>query len=90
MLDKHIILLSSGELRKFQLTKTLLSNPRVLIMDNPFIGLDAKTRDLLHTLLGELTKVTHLQVILILSKSDDIPAFITHVIPVEDRVCGKR
>ena len=36
MLDKHIILLSSGELRKFQLTKTLLSNPRVLIMDNPF------------------------------------------------------
>ena len=48
MLDKHIILLSSGELRKFQLTKTLLSNPRVLIMDNPFIGLDAKTRDLLH------------------------------------------
>lgn len=42
MLDKHIILLSSGELRKFQLTKTLLSNPRVLIMDNPFIGLDAK------------------------------------------------
>ena len=39
MLDKHIILLSSGELRKFQLTKTLLSNPRVLIMDNPFIGL---------------------------------------------------
>ena len=41
MLDKHIILLSSGELRKFQLTKTLLGNPRVLIMDNPFIGLDA-------------------------------------------------
>ena len=90
MLDKHIILLSSGELRKFQLTKTLLSNPRVLIMDNPFIGLDAKTRDLLHVLLGELTKVTHLQVILILSKSDDIPSFITHVIPVEDRICGKK
>lgn len=90
MLDKHIILLSSGELRKFQLTKTLLGNPRVLIMDNPFIGLDAKTRDQLHVLLGELTQVTNLQVILILSKSDDIPTFITHVIPVEDRVCGKK
>lgn len=25
-----------------------------------------------------------------MSKSDDIPAFITHVIPVEDRVCGKK
>lgn len=90
MLDKHIILLSSGELRKFQLTKTLLGNPRVLIMDNPFIGLDAKTRDQLHVLLAELTRVTSLQVILVLSKSDDIPSFITHVIPVEDRVCGAK
>lgn len=90
MLDKHIILLSSGELRKFQLTKTLLSNPRVLIMDNPFIGLDAKTRDLLHRLLARLTEVTDLQVILVLSKTDDIPTFITHVIPVEDRHCSKK
>lgn len=90
MLDKHIILLSSGELRKFQLAKTLFANPRVLIMDNPFIGLDARTRDQLHALLGELTRVTRLQVILVLSKTDDIPAFITHVVPVEDRTCGKK
>ncbi len=90
MLDKHIILLSSGELRKFQLTKTLLSGPRVLIMDNPFIGLDAKIRDLLHVLLRRLTEMTRLQVILVLSKTDDIPEFITHVIPVEDRTCGDK
>ena len=38
-----MILLSSGELRKFQLVKALLTAPRVLIMDNPFIGLDAQT-----------------------------------------------
>ena len=85
MLDKHIILLSSGELRKFQLTKTLLSGPRVLIMDNPFIGLDAKTRDLLQTLLRKLTEMTSLQVVLVLSKTDDLPDFITHVVVVEDR-----
>lgn len=90
MLDKHIILLSSGELRKFQLTKTLMSDPRVLIMDNPFIGLDAQTRQLLHELLKKLTEMTDLQVILILSKTDDIPAFITHVIPVADRICGAK
>ena len=90
LLDKKIILLSSGELRKFQLTKTLLTAPRVLIMDNPFIGLDAKTRDLLHELLQKLTEVTPLQVILVLSKTDDIPAFITHVIPVANRSCGKK
>ena len=51
MLDKKIILLSSGELRKFQLTKTLLTAPRILIMDNPFIGLDAATRELVFNVL---------------------------------------
>ena len=90
MLQKPIILLSSGELRKFQLTKTLLSGPRVLIMDNPFIGLDAGTRDLLKSLLAELIKVIGLQVILVLSKSDDIPDFITHVITVENMICGDK
>ncbi len=84
LLDKRIILLSSGELRKFQLTKTLLSNPRVLIMDNPFIGLDVTARQQLHDLLKVLTEQTRLQVILVLSKSDDIPSFITHVVPVAD------
>ena len=90
LLDKPLILLSSGELRKFQLTRTLLARPAVLIMDNPFIGLDAATRDLLKSLLRQLIEATSLQVILVLSKSDDIPDFITHVVPVADRVCGAK
>lgn len=91
MLHKHMVLLSSGELRKFQLARVLLSNPRVLIMDNPFIGLDIQTREQLRVLLQELTKRSNLQVILVLSKTDDIPAFITHVIEVKDRkLYGKK
>lgn len=81
--DKYIISLSSGELRKFQLAKALGSNPRALILDNPFIGLDAPTRDDLRRLLATLTRETHLLVILVLSKCDDIPDFVTHVLPVE-------
>lgn len=90
LLDKYIILLSSGELRKFQLTKTLLSDPRILIMDNPFIGLDAETRNQLSELLRTLTTETGLQVILVLSKTNDIPDFITHVIPVDDLTVGDK
>lgn len=85
LLDKYIILLSSGELRKFQLTKTLLSHPRILILDNPFIGLDASTREQLKDLLTTLSGQNDLTIILVLSKTDDIPAFITHVIPVSGR-----
>lgn len=83
MLDKKIILLSSGELRKFQLAKTLLTAPKVLIMDNPFIGLDAPTRQLLFSLLERLTRRSSVQIILVLSMMNDIPSFITHVIPVD-------
>lgn len=88
LLDKYIILLSSGEMRKFQLIRTLLSEPRVLIMDNPFIGLDAETRDQLKELLNVISHEKALQVILILSKVDDIPDFITHVVEVKDMKVG--
>lgn len=90
LLDKYIITLSSGELRKFQLTRTLLSEPRVLIMDNPFIGLDAATRDQLKDLLETLIKETKLLVILVLSKTDTLPEFITHVLPVEGCVLKEK
>ena len=81
--DTRIISLSSGELRKFQMAKALASNPRVLILDNPFIGLDAATRKDFRNLLENLTRETDILIILVLSKRDDIPDFITHVLPVE-------
>ena len=90
LLDKYIILLSSGEMRKFQLARTLLSEPRVLIMDNPFIGLDKETREQLKELLVLVSKEKALQIILVLSKVDDIPDFITHVVEVHDKKVGPK
>ncbi len=82
--DKRLVLLSSGEMRKFQITKALLNAPQLLILDNPFIGLDAETRQTLHSLMGDLAKMRGLQIIVVLSKSDDIPQFISHVIELRD------
>ena len=78
-LDKYIITLSSGELRKFQLTKTLFANPRLLIIDNPFIGLDAETRDQLKELLQKLAEEREMEIMLVIAKTDDIPAFADEV-----------
>ena len=89
MLDKPMILLSSGELRKFQLVKALLTVPRVLIMDNPFIGLDAQTRELLNTLLEGLAKRSTVQLVLILSMMDDVPVYIDKVLPIANRTVGQ-
>ena len=84
LLDKYIILLSSGELRKYKIAASLFSAPRVLIMENPFIGLDAQTRDQLKELMTMLAKEQGLQIILILAKTDEIPDFITHIVEVKD------
>ena len=80
LLDKYIITLSSGELRKFQLTKTLFANPRLLIIDNPFIGLDAETRDQLKELLLVLAKERDMEIVLVIAKTDDVPDFVTETI----------
>ena len=78
-LDKYIITLSSGELRKFQLTKTLFADPKLLIMDNPFIGLDTETRDQLRDLLKLLAEERDMEIVLVMSKTDDIPSFVSEV-----------
>lgn len=85
LMDKEINMLSSGELRKFLIVKSLLTKPRILILDNPFIGLDAKSRIILNDLFIQLSELKHLQIVLVLSNPKDIPSFITHVLPVCDK-----
>jgi molybdate transport system ATP-binding protein len=88
VLDKPLVTLSSGELRKFQLTRALLGGPEILVIDNPYIGLDPRTRALLTRLLAALTATTTL--VLVLSRAAEIPPFITHVIPVADGDAGEK
>lgn len=90
LLDKPIILLSSGELRKYVITRTLFAEARLLIIDNPFIGLDAATRDQLKMLLAAYAARTSTLMVLVLSKTDDIPDFITHVVEVKDRTVAPK
>ncbi len=90
LLDKRIVLLSSGELRKFQLAQALLAQPRLLIVDNPFIGLDAVTRDLLCSVLARVQSRFNLQVVLVLSMLDDIPEFVSSVVTVEKMFVGPK
>lgn len=90
LLDKLMVMLSSGELRRLQIVKALMTAPKVLIMDNPFIGLDAQMRSQLEELLQQLIEERGLQLILVLSRENEIPDFITHVLPVQDKVVGKK
>ncbi len=85
--DKQLVTLSSGEMRKYQLARSLAAKPRIVIIDSPFIGLDRETRDMLCELLRELADKWNMQIILVVARPEDIPTFITHVIEVRNKVC---
>ncbi|MDR3262015.1 MAG: ATP-binding cassette domain-containing protein [Tannerella sp.] len=86
-LSEKVIHLSSGEFRKFLIIRSLLSNPTFLVLDNPFIGLDAVSRETLVEMLDEIARSDKLQLILLLSNPSDIPEMITHVLPLSRRRC---
>ncbi|MDR0732964.1 MAG: ATP-binding cassette domain-containing protein [Dysgonamonadaceae bacterium] len=87
LLDKNIICLSSGELRKILIINELKTVPKLLILDNPYIGLDEKSRMLLSDLLAQLAATGDMQLMLILPDPSEIPDVVTHVLPIVHMRC---
>lgn len=79
--EKPLIQLSNGENKKIQLAAALLSNPSVLIMDQPFIGLDVTTRKYVHDFINELADQRIL--IILITSPDEIPSCITQIASLE-------
>ena len=84
--DDERTLLSSGELRKHSLSKVLGTEPCLLILDNPFVGLDAASRLVLGEQLRAIVQGGKTSLMLVLSREDEIPPFMTHVVEVKDEV----
>lgn len=90
MLDKYVILLSSGELRKLVIASSIFSQPRLLIIDNPYIGLDSEAREQLTNLLQTLSTEHSIQIMLVVNRTKDIPNFISHVVEVKNMTVGAK
>jgi molybdate transport system ATP-binding protein len=72
--NAQLIELSSGEHKKLQLVKALWLKPQLLLLDQPYTGLDSQSRQNLNNLLDELTN-DGIQIILV-SNEAEIPACI--------------
>jgi len=77
LLDKPLIQLSNGENKRVQLAIALLERPDMLILDNPFLGLDVEGRQVLHAIIDRLA-MEGMQILLITGQRE-LPACITHI-----------
>jgi molybdate transport system ATP-binding protein len=82
LLAKRVVALSNGERRKVALATALIQDPRLLILENPFTGLDALYRTRLQRIIGRIMK-TGTMVIVSITRPSEAFDLITHVLLVE-------
>ncbi len=84
LLYQKITSLSNGETRKSLIAIALLKKPDILLLDNPFTGLDIKSREDLKVLLSELKGI----VIVLVASPNDIPKNFKKCIFLENKSIG--
>lgn len=72
--------LSNGQTRRARIAKALLGKPEVLLLDEPFMGLDPPTLMSLSPLLHRLAAANDPRMVLTLRPQDPIPDWITHLV----------
>ena len=82
VMDKKVNFLSSGELRKLLIVNALLVLPDILILDNPYIGLDAGSRDEFDVTIREIV-ARGVAMVMLLCDGADIPAYADAVIVMD-------
>ncbi len=76
LLREQLFEISSGEHKKLQLIKALWLQPQLLILDQPYTGLDAASRKNLNQLLNNYAAQSG--TLILLCNDDELPSCITH------------
>ncbi len=79
ILGRNILSISSGEMTKTLIARALLKKPHLLILDEPYDGLDHQSRRSLKAMLESLID-DHIQVVLITHRFEEIMSNISHVL----------
>lgn len=90
ILNRKILHLSHGESRKVLIARLWLENPRLLILDDPYTGLDRETRAHLEEAIGAMLRQGEPQVLFVTARPAEIPAGIRNVLWIKDRQVAAR
>ncbi len=78
LLNRRFKYLSTGETRKTLICRTLMSKPELLILDEPFDGLDVASRANLAEILSQLSK-QNITIVMVLNRFNEIPLFVKYI-----------
>ena len=84
LLERGIQALSTGEMRKIQIARMMINSPQILILDEPFGGLDRHSRNDLARIIEDLMDDTR-TVILVTHRQREILPKISHVLALRER-----
>ncbi|KAL8895791.1 MAG: hypothetical protein Q9192_003445 [Flavoplaca navasiana] len=80
LMDMPVANLSNGQTRRAKIAKALLDKPEVLLLDEPFMGLDPPTMKAISSLLQRLAEAQAPRIVLSIRPQDPLPEWITHIV----------
>ena len=83
LLDKPILAVSTGEMSRVMVARALIRRPRMLVLDEPFDGLDRPGRKELMTILDGLA-ASGLPMVLIAHRLEEMPPSATHALTLHE------
>ena len=87
LFDRELVTLSSGELRRYHITRALLTAPEAVILESPFIGLDPPTRELLCRVMERVAEHLGVTFVVTVSSASELPPMIADVYQMESMRC---
>ncbi|MFY0252588.1 ATP-binding cassette domain-containing protein [Chitinophaga sp. 30R24] len=88
LMEKRLIKLSNGETRRIMIARALLQHPQLLMLDNPYIGLDVQARKDFSQMINEIISAG--TTVLLSTSPREIPEHITHILTLDNgTITGK-
>ncbi|SJX62683.1 related to ABC transporter family members [Sporisorium reilianum f. sp. reilianum] len=85
LLHRPVIALSNGQTRRARILSSLITGAELVVLEEPFSGIDVGTRQRLGDLFAQLHAGRRPRLVLVLREQDAIPDLVTHVLTVDDR-----